>query len=40
MSVKTYAMAVRDTIASEMRRDASVFVMGELLPVSIQYIIA
>ena len=29
MSVKTYAMAVRDTIASEMRRDASVFVMGE-----------
>lgn len=29
MSVKTYAMAVRDTIASEMRRDERVFVMGE-----------
>ena len=29
MSVKTYAMAVRDTIASEMRRDERVFIMGE-----------
>ena len=29
MSVKTYAMAVRDTIAAEMRRDERVFVMGE-----------
>lgn len=29
MSMKTYATAVRDTIASEMRRDARVFVMGE-----------
>ena len=29
MSVKTYAMAIRDTIASEMRRDQRVFLMGE-----------
>ena len=29
MSVKTYAMAIRDVVASEMRRDPSVFVMGE-----------
>ncbi len=29
MSIKTYAMAVRDTIASEMRRDPKVFIMGE-----------
>ena len=29
MSIKTYAMAVRDTIAAEMRRDPKVFVMGE-----------
>lgn len=29
MSIKTYAMAVRDTIAAEMRRDERVFVMGE-----------
>ena len=29
MSIKTYAMAVRDTIASEMRRDPKIFVMGE-----------
>ena len=29
MSIKTYAMAVRDTIASEMRRDEKVFIMGE-----------
>ena len=29
MSVKTYAMAIRDTIAAEMRRDARVFIMGE-----------
>ena len=29
MSVKTYAMAVRDTIAAEMRRDERVFIMGE-----------
>ncbi len=29
MSVKTYALAVRDTIAAEMHRDEKVFVMGE-----------
>ncbi len=29
MSIKTYATAIRDTIAAEMRRDSSVFVMGE-----------
>ena len=29
MSMKTYAMAVRDTLQSEMRRDERVFVMGE-----------
>lgn len=29
MSVKTYAMAIRDVIAEEMRRDEKVFVMGE-----------
>ncbi len=29
MSIKTYAMAVRDTIAAEMRRDPNVFIMGE-----------
>ena len=29
MSMKTYAMAVRDTLQSEMRRDDKVFVMGE-----------
>ncbi len=29
MSEKTYATAVRDTIAEEMRRDESVFIMGE-----------
>ena len=29
MSIKTYAMAVRDTIAAEMRRDERVFIMGE-----------
>ena len=29
MSIKTYAQAIRDTIASEMRRDERVFVMGE-----------
>ena len=29
MSRKTYAMAVRDTIADEMRRDERVFIMGE-----------
>lgn len=29
MSIKTYAMAIRDVIAEEMRRDERVFVMGE-----------
>ena len=29
MSVKTYAMAIRDTIAEEMRKDERVFIMGE-----------
>lgn len=29
MSEKTYAMAIRDTLAQEMRRDREVFVMGE-----------
>ncbi|MCR4752518.1 MAG: alpha-ketoacid dehydrogenase subunit beta [Eubacterium sp.] len=29
MSKKTYAMAVRDTLQSEMRRDDKVFIMGE-----------
>jgi len=29
MSTKTYAMAIRDTLAEEMRRDERVFVMGE-----------
>lgn len=29
MSEKSYAMAIRDTMAQEMRRDANVFVMGE-----------
>ena len=29
MSVKTYAMAIRDVIAEEMRRDDKVFIMGE-----------
>jgi len=29
MSIKTYAMAIRDTLAAEMRRDESVFCMGE-----------
>ena len=29
MSRKTYAMAIRDTMAAEMRRDERVFVMGE-----------
>ncbi len=29
MSIKTYAMAIRDVLAEELRRDASVFIMGE-----------
>ena len=29
MSIKTYAMAIRDTMAEEMRRDHRVFIMGE-----------
>jgi len=29
MSIKTYAMAIRDTIAAEMRRDEKIFIMGE-----------
>ena len=29
MSRKTYAMAIRDTLSSEMERDDRVFVMGE-----------
>ena len=29
MSIKSYAAAIRDVMASEMRRDANVFVMGE-----------
>ncbi len=29
MSIKSYATAVRDTIAAEMRRDEKVFIMGE-----------
>lgn len=29
MSMKTYAMAIRDTLAEEMRKDPSIFVMGE-----------
>ena len=29
MSIKTYAMAIRDTMAEEMRRDHCVFIMGE-----------
>jgi len=29
MSIKTYAQAIRDIIAEEMRRDESIFVMGE-----------
>ncbi|MGE4484024.1 MAG: alpha-ketoacid dehydrogenase subunit beta [Oscillospiraceae bacterium] len=29
MSIKTYAMAIRDVIAEEMRRDDKVFIMGE-----------
>jgi pyruvate dehydrogenase E1 component beta subunit len=29
MSIKTYAQAIRDVLAEEMRRDSAVFVMGE-----------
>jgi len=29
MSIKTYAMAIRDVIAEEMRKDQTVFIMGE-----------
>ena len=29
MSIKTYANAIKDVIAEEMRRDNTVFVMGE-----------
>ena len=29
MSVKTYATAIRDVLAEEMRRDGEVFIMGE-----------
>jgi pyruvate dehydrogenase E1 component beta subunit len=29
VSIKTYAVAIRDTLAEEMRRDPAVFVMGE-----------
>ena len=29
MSKKTYAIAIRDVIAQEMRRDENVFIMGE-----------
>jgi len=29
MSIKTYAMAIRDVLAEEMRRDEKVFIMGE-----------
>jgi len=29
MSIKTYAVAVRDTIGDEMRRDPKIFIMGE-----------
>ena len=29
MSIKTYANAIKDTTAAEMRRDEKVFVMGE-----------
>ena len=29
MSVKSYANAIKDTMAAEMRRDEKVFVMGE-----------
>ena len=29
MSIKTYAMAIRDVMAEEMRRDSRVFIMGE-----------
>jgi pyruvate/2-oxoglutarate/acetoin dehydrogenase E1 component len=29
MSIKTYAMAIRDVLAEEMRRDGNVFLMGE-----------
>ena len=30
MSIKTYAVAIKDTTAAEMRRDEKVFVMGEV----------
>ena len=29
MSVKTYAQAIKDVIAAEMRRDENIFIMGE-----------
>lgn len=29
MSIKSYAQAIRDVIAEEMRRDGKVFIMGE-----------
>ena len=29
MSIKTYAMAIHDVMAEEMRRDKRVFIMGE-----------
>ena len=29
MSIKTYAMAIHDVMAEEMRRDERVFIMGE-----------
>jgi pyruvate dehydrogenase E1 component beta subunit len=29
MSVKTYAQAIRDVLAEEMRKDENIFIMGE-----------
>ena len=29
MSIKSYAQAIKDVIAEEMRRDGKVFIMGE-----------
>ena len=37
MSVKTYAMAIRDVIAEEMRRDDKVFIMGEDIEKPVSY---
>ena len=38
MSIKTYAQAIRDVIAEEMRKNDKVFIMGEDIAKQVEFL--